>query len=144
MDELITKSRVWTNTFAAGQRSIEGVQAILASIPLLEGRQTLGWGLEQNRLTTLAKEADNIGYDTVMMQTSSRRSFHMDAIASLVGFNQYYGMEDFPMLRDYPVSMPAFGWDYEGLMFLSKTEASRCRLTVLCILLYGHHSRAVS
>lgn len=120
MDELITKSRVWTNTFAAGQRSIEGVQAILASIPLLEGRQTLGWGLEQNRLTTLAKEADNIGYDTVMMQTSSRRSFHMDAIASLVGFNQYYGMEDFPMLRDYPVSMPAFGWDYEGLMFLSQ------------------------
>src|SRR5690554_908404 len=66
------------------------------------------------------KEADNIGYDTVMMQTSSRRSFHMDAIASLVGFNQYYGMEDFPMLRDYPVSMPAFGWDYEGLMFLSQ------------------------
>src|SRR5690554_4910155 len=120
MDELITKSRVWTNTFAAGQRSIEGVQAILASIPLLEGRQTLGWGLEQNRLTTLAKEADNIGYDTVMMQTSSHRSFHMDAIASLVGFNQYYGMEDFPMLRQYPVGMPDFGWDYEGLMFLSE------------------------
>src|SRR5690554_4354309 len=120
MDEIISKSKVWPNTYAAGQRSIEGVQAILASIPLLEGRQTLGWGLEQNRMTALAKEANNAGYHTVMMQTSSHRSFHMDAIASLVGFSQYYAMEDFPMLRQYPVGMPDFGWDYEGLMFLSE------------------------
>src|SRR5690554_3419561 len=119
MDEIISKSKVWPNTYAAGQRSIEGVQAILASIPLLEGRQTLGWGLEQNRMTALAKEANNAGYHTVMMQTSSRRSFHMDAIASLVGFSEYYAMEDFPMLREYPVGMPDFGWDYEGLMYLS-------------------------
>ena len=119
MDSIIAQSRVWTNTYAAGQRSIEGVQATLASIPLLEGRQTLGWGLEQNRMTCLAKEANDEGYHTVMMQTSSRRSFHMDAIARMVGFSEYYGMEDFPDLRDYPVGMPDFGWDYEGLMFLS-------------------------
>lgn len=119
MDGIIKKSKVWPNTFSAGQRSIEGVQAILASIPLLEGRQTLGWGLEQNRMTSLAKEANSVGYHTVMMQTSSRRSFHMDAIASLVGFSEYYAMEDFPMLREYPVGMPDFGWDYEGLMYLS-------------------------
>lgn len=119
MDSIIARSRVWTNTYAAGQRSIEGVQATLASIPLLEGRQTLGWGLEQNRMTSLAKEANDEGYNTVMMQTSSRRSFHMDAIASMVGFSEYYGMEDFPDIRDYPVGMPDFGWDYEGLMFLA-------------------------
>lgn len=119
MDRLITQSSVWENTYAAGQRSIEGIQAILTSVPLLEGQKTIGWGLEQNRLTTLANEANALGYHSVLMQTSSRRSFHMDAIAGALGFNSYYAQEDFPALRQYPVDMPTFGWDYEGLMFFA-------------------------
>lgn len=119
MDSIIRQSSVWTQTYAAGQRSIEGIQAILTSVPLLEGQRTIGWGLEQNRMTTLASEAEKQGYHTVMMQTSARRSFHVDAIAGAIGFSSYYGMEDFPELRDYPVDTPTFGWDYEGLMFFA-------------------------
>lgn len=118
MNSLIAKSAVWTRTYAAGQRSIEGIQAILTSIPLIEGNPVIGWGLEQNRMTTLANEANKLGYHSVFMQTSKRRSFHVDAIAGALGFNDYYGMEDFPALREYPEES-SFGWDYEGLMFMA-------------------------
>lgn len=118
MDGLIKKSAVWDNTFAAGQRSIEGIQAILTSVPLIEGRDTIGFGLEQQRMTSIAKEAKNKGYHTVFMQTSKRRSFHVDAIAGTLGFDEYYGMEDFPSVRDYHGEDSNFGWDYEGLSYL--------------------------
>src|SRR5690606_1933576 len=55
IDELLKKSRVWDNFFAAGQRSIEGVQAVLTSVPVLPSQPPIGWGLEQNRMTRLAQ-----------------------------------------------------------------------------------------
>lgn len=119
VDSLIKKSSVWTNAFAAGQRSIEGIQAVLTSVPLIEGRQTIGFGLEQNRITNVAQEANRHGYRTLFMQTSKARSFHVDAIAGLLGFSEYYSMEDYPLILDYKNSESSFGWDYDGLMYLA-------------------------
>lgn len=119
MDQLIQKSAIWTNAFAAGQRSIEGIQAILTSVPLIEGRDTIGFGLEQQTMTSIAKEANKKGYHTVFMQTSKRRSFHVDAIAGALGFQAYFGMEDFPELLEYGNEVSDFGWDYEGLSYFA-------------------------
>ena len=118
MDTLIKDSRVWTNAYAAGQRSIEGMQAVLTSVPLLEGQDVIGFGLEQNRLTKIGTEAQQEGYNTVFMQTSKRRSFQVNAVAGALGFEHYFGLEDFPKSRDYPDDS-RFGWDYEGLMFFA-------------------------
>src|SRR5690554_3846495 len=119
MDKLISKARVWENAFAAGQRSIEGIQAVLTSVPLLESQPVVGWGLEQNRMTRLASLLGERGYQSVMMQSSNRRSFHMDGIAATMGFDAYFGKEDLPLLLDYPGDIPSFGWDYEVLMHLA-------------------------
>lgn len=117
MDQLIEKSVVWDNFYAAGQRSILGIQAVLASVPVLPTQPVLGYGLELHNLSRLAGEAEKNGYSTLMVQSSNRRSFHMDGIASSLGFSEYYGKEDMPLLRDYPQDIPRFGWDYETLMF---------------------------
>lgn len=119
MDKLISQSRVWENAFAAGQRSIEGIQAVLTSVPLLESQPVVGWGLEQNRMTRLASLLGKRGYQSVMMQSSNRRSFHMDGIAAAMGFDEYFGKEDLTLRLDYPVEVPSFGWDYEVLMHLA-------------------------
>lgn len=120
VDELLGKSRVWENFFAAGQRSIEGIQAILTSVPVLPSQPALGWGLEQNRMTRLAKLLSRRGYETIMVQTSNRRSFHMDGIAAQLGFGQYSAKEDIPLVREYPQEVPLFGWDYDGLMYTAR------------------------
>lgn len=119
MDKLISKSRVWENAFAAGQRSIEGIQAVLTSVPLLVSQPVVGWGLEQNRMTRLASLLGERGYQSVMMQSSNRRSFHMDGIAAAMGFDEYFGKEDLTLRLDYPVEVPSFGWDYEVFMHLA-------------------------
>ncbi|BCA80105.1 LTA synthase family protein [Desulfuromonas sp. AOP6] len=124
IDSLIPKARVWDNTFAAGQRSIEGIQAVLTSVPVLESQPIIGWGQELNRMTRLAALLGERGYHSVMVQSSNRRSFHLDSIAAALGFNAYFGKEDLPIRRQYPGEVPRFGWDFEALMFMADYLAS--------------------
>lgn len=119
-DELIQKSQVWTQFYAAGQRSILGIQAALTSVPTLPEREPLGFGLERSNMSKIAELAAANGYRTLMAQTSKRRSFHMDGIANSLGFQEYYGQEDIPLIRDYPQGMPIFGWDYDTLQFVGQ------------------------
>lgn len=118
-DQLITKAQVWDNYYAAGQRSIIGIQATLTSVPALPSQPTIGFGLEIKNMSRIADIARQHQYRTIMMQTSKRRSFQMENIANALGFAEYYGQEDIPLILDYPQEQPHFGWDYEGLQFLA-------------------------
>lgn len=118
-DQLITKSQVWDHYYAAGQRSIIGIQAALTAVPALPSQPTIGFGLEIKNMSRIAQIATQHHYRTLMMQTSKRRSFHMENIANALGFMEYYGQEDIPLLLKYPQEQPRFGWDYEGLQFLA-------------------------
>lgn len=118
-DQLIQKSQVWDHYYAAGQRSIIGIQAALTSVPVLPSQATIGFGLELKNFSRIADIAKQNNYQTLMMQTSKRRSFQMENIAKALGFEHYYGQEDIPLLLNYPQEQPHFGWDYEGLQFLA-------------------------
>lgn len=117
LDSIISQSLVFPRAYAVAQRSIEGIQGILASIAPLPGMPILGEGLERNNLKgigTLAKEKD---YETLFIQSSTRQSFRMESIARMLGYQHYYGMEDMGIILDYPrKEFPRFGWDYETLM----------------------------
>ncbi|QGM81511.1 LTA synthase family protein [Otariodibacter oris] len=129
MDSLVARSQVWDNYYAAGQRSIIGIQAILSSVPSLQSQPTLGFGLEMKDMSRIAQIASDYDYRTVMMQSSARRSFHMDSIANALGFQEYYGKEDVPIIKEYPQEQPRFGWDYDALQAfnqkLSETENNK-------------------
>lgn len=120
MDSLIAKSQVWDRYYAAGQRSIIGIQAVLSSVPSLQNQPVLGFGLELKEMSRIAEIANRYQYRTLMMQSSARRSFHMESIANALGFQEYYGKEDVPLHRQYPQEQPRFGWDYDALQFFNQ------------------------
>lgn len=118
-DRLAAHGLKFTNFYAAGQRSITGIQATVTGVPPIEGIPTLGFGLEVSNISKLGTIAARHGYDTIFLQASRRRSFMVDAIAGATGFAEYYGMEDYPRLLNYPdFSASKSGWDYETLFFL--------------------------
>lgn len=120
MDRLIQDSLVFDHHYAAAQRSIQGIQAILTGVPVLPGQPRLSEGLELVDMPRIGNLAAEEGYNSVMVQSSTRRSFRMDAVAASLGIGQYFGQEDLPLLREYPQPTPRFGWDYEALMFFHK------------------------
>ena len=125
-DSLASQGLQFTNFYAVGQRSIEGIQASLTGVPPLIGLPNLGFGLEAGNFPKIGNILRDKGYETIFMQSSRRRSFRVDAIARATGFEYYYGMEDMPMLLDYSGQKSVFGWDYESMMFLkSKLDAAK-------------------
>ncbi|HUR27131.1 MAG TPA: LTA synthase family protein, partial [Planctomycetota bacterium] len=92
-DALSREGVLFTNCYAAGQRSTHGLLAVLSGIPTLPGMPYLGHGVEQSRLSYLGRMALAEGYSTYFLQGSKERSFRIDAIARLAGFQHYLGRD---------------------------------------------------
>ena len=118
LDKLIKSSRVYTNFFANGQRSVDGVQSILTGVPPLPGIPDMT-ALTANypRLGNMARAND---IRTVFVSSTNRESFSLDLIAKSAGFNEYFGREDYPLLLSYPAeeAQRPLGWDYDAMMYL--------------------------
>lgn len=116
LDAIISKSLVFKRAYSGAQRSIDGLQSILASIAPLPYQEVLGYGLERSEILGVGDIASKMGYETVFVQSSNRKSFKVDAVAKTAGYDHYYGKEDITIKLDYPASSePRFGWDYETL-----------------------------
>lgn len=123
-DKLVKDGLVFDRFYAAGQRSIDGLQAILTGVPNLVDLPALGWGLESNKFSRLGHMVNQYGYHTLFAQSSRRTSFHIDGIAAAAGFKDYYGMEDMQIKLDYadPESF-WYGWDHETFNKVQKRLA---------------------
>jgi phosphoglycerol transferase MdoB-like AlkP superfamily enzyme len=120
-DAIAAQSLKFENFFANGTRSIEAIQGILTGIPPLRGIPVLGQGLEVSNVPNLGTNLKQVGYKTMFLQTSARRSFRLDAVARAIGFDEYAGMEDAGVTLPYKdPSASKFGWDYETYELLLK------------------------
>ena len=120
-DALARDGLKFTRFYAAGQRSIEGVQTTLTGIPALKGLPRIDAGIGVSNFTRLGAMAEQHGYHTIFVQTSDRDSFKIQGVAKSAGFREFYGKEDIPLLLNYPdPSLATFGWDYDMLQFLLK------------------------
>jgi len=113
-DKIIKQGLSFNRFYANGQRSIEGLQAVLTGVPNLIDMPRLGWGLENSKFTRLGSLLKKHDYHTVFTQSSRRTSFHIDGISAATGFEHYFGMEDMELKLNYsdPHSF-WFGWDHE-------------------------------
>lgn len=113
-DKLVKNGLAFKRFYSSGQRSIEGLQAVLTGVPNLIDLPRLGWGLENSKFSRLGAMLQKHGYHTLFAQSSRRTSFHIDSISAAAGFENYYGMEDVTLKLDYadPGSF-WFGWDHE-------------------------------
>ncbi|HLY10223.1 MAG TPA: LTA synthase family protein, partial [Planctomycetota bacterium] len=87
---------LFSRFYACGQRSMDGLSAMLCGFPSLPGTPYLGRGLEQSALSGLGRLAHQEGYDTWFIMSAERDSFRIDAIAGMTGFDHYLGAEDIP------------------------------------------------
>jgi len=120
-DALAHAGRLYTNFYAVGQRSIEGIAGLVAGIPAAPGMPQLGSGLEQDRLSFLGDMAKTQGYSTIFLQSSKRGSFHVDSIAARAGFETYLGAEDIPELHTDKIRETGWGtWDHNTFQEANK------------------------
>ncbi|MBU0631316.1 LTA synthase family protein [bacterium] len=112
----------FTNFYSNGYRSIFGITSIFTGITIPLGFEYLGHGLELSNLSYLGKVAKENGYSTLAMQAANNRSYRVDAVSKLAGFDNYYGAQDMPNVEDVdPGRAPLTGtYDYNMFAFYHK------------------------
>ncbi|MFQ5431484.1 MAG: LTA synthase family protein [Nitrospinota bacterium] len=95
-DKLAKEGLLLTEFFANGQRSMEGMAAILGSIPVWKG-MILGQGglLMQTRMEPIPSALRKEGYETLFFHGARPGSMGFGSLVKRLGFNRHISMEDF-------------------------------------------------
>jgi phosphoglycerol transferase MdoB-like AlkP superfamily enzyme len=119
-DALARDGLLFTRFYANGERSMDGLAAIIAGIPTLPGTAYIGMGMEQNRMGYLGHMANREGYEPIFLQSSKRASFHVDSIAAMAGFTHYLGSEDIPATGHSQNITERGAWDHDTFQEANK------------------------
>ncbi len=101
LDSLMNNSLVFTNAYANGKRSIEAMPAIMAGIPALSSRSVISSGMYLKGIKGIASVLSEHGYTTAFFHAALNGSMGFDNFAALSGFQNFYGMNEYPYKSDF-------------------------------------------
>ena len=105
------------NFYSNGYRSIFGITSVFTGITIPAGFEYLGHGLELSNLSYLGKVAKANGYSTVAMQAANSRSYRVDAVSAIAGFDNYFGAENMPNVETVDAGRKPLTGTYDYNMF---------------------------
>lgn len=93
-DSLLPHTAYWKYSFDNGQKSIDGMPSILASIPKFV-RPFIVTPQSINKLRGIPSLLGDMGYSSAFFHGARTGSMGFDGFARSIGFQHYYGREDF-------------------------------------------------
>ena len=122
MDSLIQKSLTFETSLANGRKSIDAMPSVLAGIPMLKDHLFLTPTIMKKEITGLAKELASKGYYSAFFHGASNGSMGFQSFSKVIGYNDYFGMEDFVKEPEYGGNAVFDGywaiWDEEFLQYM--------------------------
>ena len=95
LNTLKNKGISFEKHFSNGRTSIESVPALFASLPSLLVQPFITSPFSTSRLSSLPGIVDKNQPDFIFMHGARKGSMYFDAFTSYLGFNHYFGKEDF-------------------------------------------------
>lgn len=121
LDSLMDHSLVFTQCFANGRKSIEGVPAILAGLPTLMNNPLITSIYASNPINSLANLLENHGYRSSFFHGGNNGTMGFDGFASSAGFDRYVGRNEYPNEGDFDGNWGIF--DEEFFQFYAQELA---------------------
>ena len=100
LDSLINESMVFDG-FSNGKQSIEGIPAVVASLPSLMSRPYIISPYAGNKINSLASLLKNKGYATSFFHGGTNGTMDFDGFANMAGFDQYFGRTEYNNEADF-------------------------------------------
>jgi phosphoglycerol transferase MdoB-like AlkP superfamily enzyme len=116
LDSLMTRSVVYKNAISNGKTSINGIPAIVASMPCFLENQYLNSMYSNNSLQTLPNILKTKGYHSVFYHGGTNGTMNFNSFAQLAGYDSYYGRTEYNNEEDYDGQ-----WGIWDEPFLKKT-----------------------
>ena len=122
MDTLINRSLTFETSLANGRKSIDAMPSVLSGIPMLKDHLFLTPTIMSKEITGLAKELGTKGYYSAFFHGADNGSMGFQSFSKVIGYNDYYGMEDFVKKPEYGGNAVFDGywaiWDEEFLQYM--------------------------
>lgn len=96
IDSLCSKSLVFENAYANGHRSIEGIPAIVSSIPTLMYEAFSTSRYVANSFTSLAGLLKNESYHSSFYHGGNKNSMNFESFSRNAGYDVFYDRDDYP------------------------------------------------
>lgn len=116
LDSLATKSMVYEG-FANGKRSIEGIPAILASLPTWMTEDFITSQYASGKFNSLASLLKTEGYNSSFFHGGKNGTMGFDAFCKSAGFDNYYGKNEYPDQSDFDGNWGI--WDEPYLQYIA-------------------------
>ncbi|WP_317896849.1 LTA synthase family protein [Aurantibacillus circumpalustris] len=101
LDSLMDHSLVCSNAFSNGSKSIEGIPAILSSLPTFMENPFINSLYALNDQTSIASILSAEGYQTAFFHGGINGTMNFDSWASLAGYQAYYGKNEYNDNSDF-------------------------------------------
>lgn len=95
LDSLMRNSDCWPNTFANAKRSIEGIPAILASLPHLMDQPFINSVYNITNINSPASLLRPKGYTSGFFHGGNNGTMGFDNFTRLCGYQQYFGRKEY-------------------------------------------------
>lgn len=138
LDSLMSKSLVFTNAWSNGTKSIEGVPAVISSIPNLLDNPYINSSYCDNNLNSFASELKKKEYANLFFHGGINGTMNFDAYSQTSGFDEYHGKNEYPNQADFDGNWGI--WDEPYLKHVS-SELSKSKQPFLASIftLSSHH-----
>ncbi len=122
MDTLINRSLTFETSLANGRKSIDAMPSVLSGIPMLKDHLFLTPTIMSKEISGLAKELGTKGYYSAFFHGADNGSMGFQSFSRVIGYNDYFGMEDFVKKPEYGGDAVFDGfwaiWDEEFLQYM--------------------------
>ena len=117
LDSIAKKSLVFQG-YSNGKRSIDGIPAIVSSLPLLTEESYITSSYGENKLGSIASVLGEQGYTTAFYHGGYNGTMNFNGFTNQVGFDSYYGKDEYNNNADYDGNWGIFDEPY--LQYLGK------------------------
>jgi phosphoglycerol transferase MdoB-like AlkP superfamily enzyme len=100
LDSLMDKSFVYTNAFSNGKRSIEGIPAIVASMPSFD-IDYITTVYSNNKIMSLASILKTKGYTSSFFHGGTNGTMNFNGFCGTAGYDTYFGRSEYNNEKDY-------------------------------------------
>ncbi len=138
LDSLIYESLVFNNGFANGKKSIEGIPAVLAGMPVMMNEPFITSQYSGNKITGIADILKQEGYSTSFFHGGSNGTMGFDGFTKSIGFDNYYGRKEYNNDANYDGKWGIF--DEPFFQYFAKELNKTSPPFISCIFsLSSHH-----
>ncbi len=123
LDSLMKQSITFTNGISNGKTSINGIPAIMASMPCFMDNHYLNSIYSNNMIQTLPNLLKTKGYYSVFYHGGTNGTMNFDSFSKLAGYDEYYGRTEYNDEKDYDGQ-----WGIWDEPFLKKTVQEMSKL----------------